>query len=69
MTEFKIAMYTGPQRGEQCKLFWSDVDLDGKRITGVPLGQPSTRLLFPPADEVSFLKKSIRCELRNSSLP
>ena len=25
----------------------------------------AVRLLFPPADEVSFLRKSIRCELRN----
>ena len=34
-----------------------------------PDGLDSTRLLFRPTDEVSFLRKSIRCELRNSSLP
>jgi hypothetical protein len=35
----------------------------------LPLGEPFARLLFPPTDDVSFLRKSIRCELRNLSLP
>ena len=54
MTEFKIAMYTGPQRGEQCKLFWSDVDLDGKRITGCRWGSRPLAFCFRPPMRYRF---------------
>ncbi|MGD0910307.1 MAG: site-specific integrase [Terracidiphilus sp.] len=32
MPEFEIALHTGARRGEQHRLLWSDVDLEGKRV-------------------------------------
>lgn len=33
MPEFEIALHTGARQSEQYRLLWSDVDLDGKRVT------------------------------------
>ena len=54
MTEFKIARCAGPQRGEQCKLLWCAVDLDGKRITGCRWGSRPLAFCFRPPMRYRF---------------